>query len=141
MTGCQLHHLQDTLAQVGLDDLNATALQVLVEMAFLREHALALHHLFHLVFLQDIQDDGIIFLSILCPVHMDAILHGILLKLFQIVGQMGDGMLLDLTGSLAQVFPLRKVLGHTVALLAHTIEGLVVMLCYARFLQIGLGSF
>ena len=84
MTGCQLHHLQDTLAQVGLDDLNATALQVLVEMAFLREHALALHHLFHLVLLQDIQDDGIIFLSILCPVHMDAILHGILLKLFQI---------------------------------------------------------
>ena len=80
MTGCQFHHLQDTFTQVGLDNLNATPLKILIEMTFLGEHTLALHHLFHLVLLEDIIDDGIIFLSVFCPMYMDAILRSILLE-------------------------------------------------------------
>jgi hypothetical protein len=54
---------------------------------------------------------------------------------------MGDGMLLYLTGRLAKVFPLREILGHTVALLAHTIEGLVVMRHHLGFLLLYLSCF
>ena len=54
VAGCQLHHLQDALAQVGLHHVDALLLQVLVQVALLGEHALALHHLFHLVVMQDV---------------------------------------------------------------------------------------
>ena len=73
MTGSQVHHLQDALAQVGLHHVDALPLQMFVQVALFGEHALALHHLFHVVRRQDAADDAVVFVGILRPVHMHAV--------------------------------------------------------------------
>ena len=141
VAGRQVHELQDALAQVGFHHVEARSLQVLVQVTLLGEHALALHHLFHLVAIQNVLHNAVVFIGILGPVHADAVFHGVGLKLLQIVGQMGGRVLLDLAGGLAQVFPFGQSLGHVVALLAHTEESLVVATHHVVVLQIALCSF
>ena len=141
MTRRQLHHLQDALAQVGLYDLDALCLQILVQMALLGQHTLALHHFLHVVLREDVEDDSIVFVGILSPMHMDAILESVLFKLLQIVGQVRLRMFLDLAGRLAQVFPLWQSLCHAVAFLPHPKEGLIVACHYGIILQIGFSCF
>ena len=140
MARCQLHHLQDALAEVGLNDLDALSLKILVQVALLGEHALALHHLLDTMRREDVEDDGIILVGILGPMDGDAVAHGVPLELFQIVGQMGNGVLLDLTGRLAQFLPLRQRQCHPVALLSHTEESIVVAFHHLRSLLISLSG-
>ena len=139
MAGSQMHQLQDTLAQVGLHHIDTLSLQVLVEVALLGEHALALDHLLHAMRREDIQDDGIILVGILCPVDMDAVCFGTGSKLLQIVGQMGDRVFLYLAGSIAQLLPLGQCLRHLVALLPHSVESGVVACGHGIVLQVSLG--
>ena len=72
--------------------------------------------------------------------NVNAVLGGVLLKFLQIVGQMRLSMFLDLAGRFAQVFPFGQSLCHTVALLAHAEERLVVAGDHSVVLQVGFGS-
>ena len=112
---------------------------MLVEVALLGEHAFALDHLLHAMRREDIQDDGIILVGILCPVDMDAVCFGTGSKLLQIVGQMGDRVFLYLAGSIAQLLPLGQCLRHLVALLPHSVESGVVACGHGIVLQVSLG--
>ena len=118
--------LDDALAEVGLDDLDAACLEVGVHLALLGEHRLRLHHLPNAVLLENLIDDFIELPGILRPVDDAAVLLGIGGKLIEILVEMGDGVALDLRGFLAQLFPLVESLRHVVALLAHGPERVVV---------------
>ena len=87
--------LDDTLAQVGLHDFNATLLQVGVHLTLLGEHGFRLHHLLHVMVLEDAIDNLIELLGILRPVYLHTVLLGIGGKLVEVFVQMGDGMPLD----------------------------------------------
>ena len=135
---CQFHHLQDALAEVGLYDVDAFSLEVLVQVALLGEHTLALHHLPDVVRREDVVDDGVVLVGILRPVYVDAVLLGVRLELLKIVGQMGDGVPLDLVGGIAQVLPFGQGLCHAVAFLSHAEECIVVALNHFRLLLVSL---
>ena len=93
--GCLTLQLDDALAQVGFDHLNAFLLEVGVHAALLSEHRLRLHHLLHVVVLQNTVDDFVELLGILRPVYLDTVLFGIGGKLVEIFVEMGDGVALD----------------------------------------------
>ena len=95
---CRLavHELQDTLAEVGLYYINSTADEVRVESALLCEHRFRLHHLRHLVALEDVIDGGIELIGILGPVDDDSTALQLCGELFEVVGEMRDGVHLDL---------------------------------------------
>ena len=88
--------LDDAFAKVGLDHLDAFRLQIGVHLALFGEHRLRLHHLLHVVILQNAVDDFVELFGVLCPVNLYAVLLGIGGKLVEILVQMGDGVTLDL---------------------------------------------
>ena len=126
MAGSQFHQLKDAFSQIRLHDIYAIAYQMIVEVTFLRQHGFAFHHLSHFVLAKDAPYDLIVFFRILCPMYDGTVACRILLKLLQIVSQMGDGMLLDVAGSLTKVFPFVQLIGQRITFAAYAPEGLVV---------------
>ena len=115
-------------------------LKTLVEVTLLSEHAFALHHLFHMIVIQNTDDNPVVFISIGSPVDFHAVAGCIHLELLKIIGKMGDGVTLDAVGSIAQILPFRQVVRHSVALLAHAEESAVVTIHHLIVFQIGLCS-
>ena len=139
-----MQELDDALTQVGLYHVNAVLLQIRIHLALLGEHRLRLHHLLHVMILQDTEHNFIKFLCILCPVHLYPAALQILGKHIEIIGEMGDGVHLDFRRMLAEVFPLRKFLRHFISLLTNRPEGSIVpggLLYVLRKLRSSLGMF
>ena len=126
MARCEVHELEDALSEVSLHDVYALFLQMLVEMAFLCQHRLALHHFPDSVAVHDIDDDAVILLCVLCPVYVGSVLCGSLLEHLKIVSQMCYGVFLYVVCRLAQVLPFWYVVCEGVTALAHAPECLVV---------------
>ena len=141
VAGLLAFQLDDALAEVGLDHLDALRLQIGVHLAFLGEHRLRLHHLLHVVLLEDAVDDFVELVGVLRPVYDDAVLLGGGGKLLQVLVEVGDGVALDGRSLLAQLFPLVKAHGHVVALGAHGPERGVVPLGVCLVLQELFGCF
>ena len=96
MAGFLSLQLDDALAKVGLYYLDAVSLQIGVHLTFLSQHRLRLHHLLHVVLLQDAVDNLVELCSVLCPVNDAAILLSIRSELVEILVKMGNRMSLDL---------------------------------------------
>ena len=126
MAGGEVHELQDAFAEVCLHDINALLFEVVVEMALFCEHRLALHHLLHFATAQYAAHDGVVFVGVVRPVDVRAVGCRRLLELFEIVGEVRDGVFLDVAGSLSEVFPFSYVVRKVVAALTDAPEGLVV---------------
>ena len=121
-----MQELDDALAEVGLHHIDAVLFQIGVHFALFGEHGLRLHHLRHTVALQNGKHCLVELRGILRPMHLHSAALQRVRELLQIIRQMGDGVLLYLRGMFAQVFPLRQLLCHLVALLSHRPEGGVV---------------
>ena len=65
--------LQDELAEIGLQDLHAAGLEVVIEPDFLGHHGLALDQASRAAGLEDAMDDLIGLVRRLCPVDLDAV--------------------------------------------------------------------
>ena len=87
--------LEDTLTQVGLHHVNTVLLQIRIHLALLGEHRLRLHHLLHVMILQDTEHNLIEFLRILCPVNLHPTALQILGKHIEVIGKMGNRVHLD----------------------------------------------
>ena len=90
-----MQELDDALTQVGLHHVNAVQLQIRIHLALLGEHRLRLHHLLHVMILQDTEHNLIKFLCILCPVNLHPTALQILGKHIEVIGKMGNRMHLD----------------------------------------------
>jgi hypothetical protein len=102
VTGRLLLELDDALAEVGVDHLDAARLQVGIQVAFLGEHRLALHQSTGAVALEDAVDDAVVFLGISRPMHLDAVRFGVRAELLQVLAETREGVILDPGGGLAQ---------------------------------------
>src|SRR2546428_692550 len=118
--------LHDPLAEVRVPHLDAVRLEVLVEMALLGEHRLALHQPRHAVLAQDPVHDAVVLVGIARPVHRGACGSGVPLELFQIFGKARERMRLDLRAEAAKLLPLRDEAAGDVPLVAHEPDRLVV---------------
>ena len=127
MTGREFHELEYALTKVGFHRIDASSDQMLVEMALFRQHRLALHHFRHVVAAEDVEHDGVVLLSVFRPMDDYAVLGGIGLELLQVVSKVCDGVSFDLIGGCAQLLPFGQRLSHSVALLTHAPESVVVM--------------
>ena len=121
-----MQELDDAFTKVGLHHIDAVLLQIGVHLALFGEHGLRLHHLLHTVALQNGKHRLVELRGILRPMHLHSAALQAVGKLLEIVCQMGDGVLLYLRSLFAQVFPLRQLLCHLVALLSYRPEGSVV---------------
>ena len=115
MAGRLSLQLDDALAKVSLNYLDAMLLQVGVHLTLLSEHRLRLHHLLDVMALQNAIDNLVELLRILGPVHLYAVLLGCGGKLVEVFVEVGDGMTFDSRRLLAQLFPLVKAISHIVA--------------------------
>ena len=95
VAGLLVQQLYDALSQVGFHHINAMLFEVRIHLALLGKHRLRLHHLFHVVILEDTEHYLVELLCILCPVHLDTTALQILGEHIEVIGQMGDGMFLD----------------------------------------------
>src|SRR5438552_3389961 len=118
--------LHDPLAEVRIHHLDALRLEVLVEMALLGEHRLALHQARHADLAQDPVHDAVVLVGIARPVDPRPRGDGVALELFQVFGQLRERVRLDLRSQAAQLFPLRDEAAGDVALVAHEPDGLIV---------------
>ena len=144
VTWLLMQELDNALTQVGLHHVNTVLLQIRIHLALLGEHRLRLHHLLHVMILQDSEHNLVELLCILCPVHLHPTALQVLGKHIEVIGKMGDGVHLDFRRMLAQVFPLRKFLRHLISLLTNRPEGSVVpggLLYVLRKLRSSLGMF
>ena len=114
--------LDDALAQVGLHDFNATLLQIGVHLTLLGEHGFGLHHLLHVMVLQNAIYYLVELLGILCPMYLHTILLGIGGKLVKVFVQMGNGVALNGRSLLAQLFPLIQSVCHIISLRSYCPE-------------------
>ena len=73
MTGVLMPKLNDPLAQVCIDHFYAMFMQVFVQPALFRQHALALHHPLNAVAPDDLMDDAVMIRRIRCPVYLHAV--------------------------------------------------------------------
>ncbi|CUQ63853.1 Uncharacterised protein [Segatella copri] len=106
--------LDDALTQVCLYHVNAVLLQIRIHLALLGEHRLRLHHLLHVMVFQNT------------------------------IGKMGNRVHLDFRRMLAEIFPLRKSLRHSISFLTNRPEGSIVpggLLYILRKLRSSLGMF
>ena len=118
--------LLDALAEVGLDDLDATRSRGTAASAFVGQHRLALHQRRRAVRLQDVEDDLVVLGRVAGPMDDHAVGGRLLLELLEIVAEMGERVFLDRRGERAQLLPFRQGLALAVALLAQVPEALVV---------------
>ena len=126
VAGRQVQQLHDPLPEVALHGIHAPLMEVGRQSALLREHRLALDEASAAV-LADELPDGLVHLGgIAGPVDHHAVGRGVALELLQVVGQMAQGVLLDLRREVPELLPFGNTLHHAVALLAHGIERLVV---------------
>ena len=101
--------LLDALAEVGLDHLDAAVLEEGPHVAFLGQHRLALDQRARRA-RQDVEDDLVVLGRVARPVHVRAVLDRVALELLEIVGEMGERVLLDRGGQRAQLFPFRNAI-------------------------------
>ncbi len=83
----QGQELGDDLAQVGLEDLDPSFDEVLVEADFLGDQGLALGDVPDAAALCDVQDGRVRLGRISCPDHLNAPGNGVLLELLEELGQ------------------------------------------------------
>ena len=119
---CLPLQLDNPFAEVGLHHFDTTFLKIRIHTTLFCEHRLRLHHLLHVMVLQDVIDNLVELLCILCPMHLHAVLFSCSGKLIEVFIQMGDGVTLDGTGLFAQLFPFVESISHVVALGADSPE-------------------
>jgi len=93
------------------------------------------------VVVEDPVHNLIVFVPVLCPVHMDAVCARILLELLEVLVQMRQGMLLDGGCQLAQFLPFRNGVHLAIALTAQVPKPLVMHFFVLRGGNEALGSF
>ena len=122
----QLHQLQDTLTQVGLNHVDPLLHQVGIHVTLLGQHGFTLHQPLHLVLLQDVEHDAVMLLGILRPVHNGTIGRGVPLKLLQQGVQMAVGIVFDGSSHIPQPLPLRDRTAHLISFRTHHPKRIVV---------------
>ena len=106
VTGRAVHQLHDALAEVALHGLDAALFEIGGQAAFLGEHGLALDQVPGSVLAEYSVDCLVVLLSVLGPVYVDTVGHGIALEHLEVVGEVGDGVHLGAGGRIAQGLPL-----------------------------------
>ena len=76
--------LNNAFAEVGINHIDTVLYKVRIEVALFGEHRFALHHFADTFFLEYIQDNFVVLVSIFCPMHVNAVFECILFKLKQI---------------------------------------------------------
>ncbi len=94
--------LHDALAQVRIDHLDATRLQVGVQTALFGQHRLAFDHAPHVAGGQQLMHDTVVGGGIARPVHLDTAGARLCLELLQVAIQMREHVRLDLRGQSPQ---------------------------------------
>ena len=92
MTRFEMHQLQNTLAQIGLHDIDTTLHQERIQPTFLCEHGFTFDKMMHIMFIQYLVHNGTIFISVFRPMHDSAIGGSILFKLQQELFEMAVGI-------------------------------------------------
>jgi hypothetical protein len=111
--------LDNALAEVGVDDLDAGALQLRVEVALLGEHRLALHQTRDPSVPEEPEDDGIVLCRVGRPVHPGPQGQRLALELLEVLGEPGESVELDSRGRVSERLPVGHGAGGAVALAAH----------------------
>src|SRR6202023_4098602 len=101
-------------------------LEVLVEVALLGEHGLALHQPRDSALAQEPVHDAVVLLGVSRPVDPGARRGRVPLELLQVVGEPRKGVRLDLRGQAAQLLPCGHEAARDVALVADEPDRLVV---------------
>ncbi len=94
--------LDDELAEIGLRDLDARRLERRVEMDLLGGHRFRFDRPLAVRFLRDVDDDAACFLGVAGPVDLAAEVDDGRFELFEIAVEMGERVLLDALGVIAQ---------------------------------------
>lgn len=118
--------LLDAFTEVGLDDLDASLLEEGPHLAFVGEHRLALDQRLGAACGHDVVHDLVVLGGVACPVHGGTVGLRLALELLQVVGQVGEGVLLDLRGQRAQLLPFGNRRGGAVAFGAQVPQAAVV---------------
>ena len=114
--------LLNTLAQIGLNDLDSAPFEEGAHIAFLSQHGLALDQRFGLSRQEDVVDDLIVLGRVARPMDFNAIPDRVAFELFEVVGLMRERVLLDVRGELTQFLPFGDAVRLAVALLAQIPE-------------------
>ena len=101
--------LNDIFAQIGFDGFNTIAFQVLIDRDFLGDHRLALGDGFGIGALADIEDDIAGILGTCRPVDTAATVLNLGLIGLQIMIQMAEHMVFDVSRAVAQRFKFRQI--------------------------------
>ena len=118
--------LLDALAQIGLHDLDPPIREEGPHFALVGEHRLGLDQRARIARAHDVEHDLVVLGGVLGPMHVRAVARRVALEFLQVVGEMGQRVLLDRRRQRAQLFPLGKVLALPVAFLAQVPQPLVV---------------
>ena len=108
--------LDDVLAHVGFDRLDAVFGQMMVELGFLADHRLALDRQLAATAGDQALDDRVRFFRRFRPVHLDAVAGQVGFQRFQQFGQFGQAALADGFAQRAQLLQLGLVREHGRAL-------------------------
>jgi hypothetical protein len=120
--------LLDALAEIGLDHLDAAGPEELAHLAFVGQHRLRLDQRGRAPRAEQVEHRLVVLDGVARPVHVHAVGARVALELFEVVGQMGERVLLDSRGERAQLLPFGKALALPVALLAQVPQPPVVEL-------------
>ncbi len=126
VAGRFMSELHDAFAEIGVGHLDATLLQVGIQVALLGQHRLRLHEVSDAAIREDAMDYGVVLGGIARPVDLDAVGDGVALELLQIIGEARERMHLDGSGGVAQHLPLRDAGGLTVTLEADEPQRIIV---------------
>ena len=94
--------LNDPLAQVRIDNLDSVLLQKRIQVTFFCQHRFAFHDPTDIMLLKYLQDRLVMLTRIARPMHVRTLRFRSLRETFQVVGQLGERMLFDRCGFLAQ---------------------------------------
>ena len=105
--------LNDVLAKVGLDRLDSRPLERMIEADLLGDHRLALGDAFRAHRLAEVDDDLARFLGVLSVVDFAAARADLLLVGLEIKVEVGERMILDRPGAVAQRLELGQPCGRS----------------------------
>ena len=97
----QVHELEDALAQVAFDYIDALCHEVRVHLTFLGKHGLALDEVLGGVATEQLEDDAVVLLGVLRPMDDGTVGDGVALELLEQGIQMTIGIELDGRGQIA----------------------------------------
>ncbi len=106
---CLVIQLDDVLAQIGFQRLDAAFFQEMIEVHFLRHHRLALDDAGGVVALDNPQANLVGFRWSLRPMHLNPVLSAFPLQLFQQVRQLAQGPPPDGVAARAQLLERLRV--------------------------------